>query len=66
MGRSITGQVTFDIVVHEITASFTDVHVLLNGSTFTTSLGSWVLTPGDSNYDDTDFAVSFTYDSGLS
>ena len=56
----------FDIVVHEITASFTDMHVLINGSTLSTSLGSWVLNPGDSNYDDSDFALSFTYDTGLS
>ena len=56
----------FDIVVHEITASFTDMHVLINGSTLSTSLGSWVLNPGDSNYDDSDFTMSFTYDTGLS
>ena len=62
---SITASVDFNIAVHEITASFTDMHVLINGSTLSTSLGSWVLNPGDSNYDDTDFAVSFTYDTSL-
>ena len=55
----------FNVAVHEITASFTDMHVLINGSTFSASLGSWVLNPADSNYDDTDFDVEFTYDTGL-
>ena len=52
---SQTVSTSFNVIVHEITGSFADQYVLVNGERTMWTLGSWALNSGDPNYDESDF-----------